>query len=228
MLDALKPEDLRAILGKMVEAAKEGDVAAARLVLAYGVGKPAPAVDPDTLDIQEWQQWQQLPVLPEVLQALMGPLQVPIANFIARTLSPISQVSFGKEIASQIEAAFPPQPGAPSAQAQGPAPVVPRDQPGQAGPAPAAGLASASGRVAAKGAPAQARKEQRPQTSAEQETEKPDRPPERGFNEAAADSPARLAQLLALCQQLLGPAPPTEANPTQENPSGNLEALLRP
>jgi len=55
------PDDLRAILAQMVEAAKQGDVAAARLVLAYGVGKPAPAVDPDTLDVQEWALWQHNP-----------------------------------------------------------------------------------------------------------------------------------------------------------------------
>jgi len=61
MLEALMPDDLRAILAQMVEAAKQGDVAAARLVLAYGVGKPAPAVDPDTLDVQEWALWQHNP-----------------------------------------------------------------------------------------------------------------------------------------------------------------------
>src|SRR5260370_1376356 len=79
LLEAVAPPDLRAIIGKVGEAAKQGGVAAARLVLAYTVGKPAPAVDPDTLDLQEWALWQQMPVLAQVLQSVMGPLQVPLA-----------------------------------------------------------------------------------------------------------------------------------------------------
>ena len=38
----------------MAELALAGDVQAAKLVLAYAVGKPAAAPDPDRLDVEEW------------------------------------------------------------------------------------------------------------------------------------------------------------------------------
>src|SRR6516165_1785352 len=71
LLDTVTSEDLRAIVGRLVEAAKQGDVTAARLILSYTVGKPAPSVDPDTLDLQEWALWQQMPVLAQTLQSLL-------------------------------------------------------------------------------------------------------------------------------------------------------------
>src|SRR6185295_8345855 len=53
-LVACRNEDIIAIAKSMIEKAKEGDAAAAKLVLAYGLGKPAETVDPDRLDIEEW------------------------------------------------------------------------------------------------------------------------------------------------------------------------------
>jgi hypothetical protein len=41
-----------------VQKAKEGDVAAAKLVLAYAIGKPTEAVNPDTVDLEEWRLHQ--------------------------------------------------------------------------------------------------------------------------------------------------------------------------
>jgi hypothetical protein len=51
-------EDLRAVCRALLERAKGGDVAAAKLALGYLVGKPEKAVDPDTLDEQEWHLWR--------------------------------------------------------------------------------------------------------------------------------------------------------------------------
>jgi hypothetical protein len=57
-LKAVTAEDVAAIARAMIAKAKEGDVAAAKVVLQYTLGKPAQAVDPDRLDEGEWQQWQ--------------------------------------------------------------------------------------------------------------------------------------------------------------------------
>jgi hypothetical protein len=51
-------EDLRAVCRALLERAKGGDVAAAKLALGYLVGKPDKPVDPDTLDEQEWHIWR--------------------------------------------------------------------------------------------------------------------------------------------------------------------------
>ena len=59
---AVTEEDIEAIAKRLVEQAKAGDVAAARLLLSYAIGQPTEAVDPDTLDQQEWAIFRQVPV----------------------------------------------------------------------------------------------------------------------------------------------------------------------
>ncbi|MFO0846281.1 MAG: hypothetical protein U0797_28550 [Gemmataceae bacterium] len=56
-LEAVPDEDLTAILKKMVELAKEGDVPAAKLVLQYTLGKPVSQPHPDRIDRDEMQAW---------------------------------------------------------------------------------------------------------------------------------------------------------------------------
>ncbi len=52
-LDRVDPDKLQALVDKLLEMALAGDLAALKLVLAYTLGRPAPAVDPDGLDAQE-------------------------------------------------------------------------------------------------------------------------------------------------------------------------------
>ena len=53
ILNRLTEEDLLAITEALLAKAKQGSVSAAKLLLAYGIGKPASAPDPDRLDGQE-------------------------------------------------------------------------------------------------------------------------------------------------------------------------------
>jgi hypothetical protein len=57
--EAVSHQDLVEIARALKDRARGGDVAAARLVLAYVVGKPADVVEPDTLDLQEFQQYEE-------------------------------------------------------------------------------------------------------------------------------------------------------------------------
>src|SRR5947199_9441082 len=59
LLESVSEDDLRAIVAEVVDQAKDGDLGAAKLVLAYVVGRPVPAVDPDRLDIEEIQVYQE-------------------------------------------------------------------------------------------------------------------------------------------------------------------------
>src|SRR5439155_23196516 len=54
LLDRVSNDDLGAIVDKLVEKAKEGDLGAARLVLSYTVGKPGAVADPDRVDVEEF------------------------------------------------------------------------------------------------------------------------------------------------------------------------------
>jgi hypothetical protein len=53
ILDCLTDDDMRVIVRKMIELAKEGSVSAARLLFQYGLGRPTEAVSPDRVDIDE-------------------------------------------------------------------------------------------------------------------------------------------------------------------------------
>jgi hypothetical protein len=57
-LDSVSGDDVEAILAKMVELAKGGDVPAARLVLQYTLGRPVPSAHPDRLDRDEVEAFQ--------------------------------------------------------------------------------------------------------------------------------------------------------------------------
>jgi hypothetical protein len=57
-LDGVSGDDVEAILAKMVELAKAGDVPAARLVLQYTLGRPVPCAHPDRLDRDEVEAFQ--------------------------------------------------------------------------------------------------------------------------------------------------------------------------
>jgi hypothetical protein len=61
LLGRVTPEDVEAVADELIRQAKEGDLAAAKLLLSYTLGKPAPAVDPDTLDWQEWENYRRQP-----------------------------------------------------------------------------------------------------------------------------------------------------------------------
>src|SRR5262249_2804618 len=50
-------ENVKDVAVALLFKAKSGDVAAAKLWLAYAVGKPAETANPDTLDCQEFKRW---------------------------------------------------------------------------------------------------------------------------------------------------------------------------
>ena len=55
LLDAATADDLRSMVRSLLKKAKAGDVAAARLVLAYTIGPPLAATEPDRLDEHEYE-----------------------------------------------------------------------------------------------------------------------------------------------------------------------------
>src|SRR5438874_2406394 len=57
----------------MAELALAGDVQAAKLVLAYAVGKPAAAPDPDRLDVEEWDHFKNTAPMTNEAEDLLTP-----------------------------------------------------------------------------------------------------------------------------------------------------------
>jgi hypothetical protein len=86
-MNAVTAEDMAAIARALIDKAKEGDAAAARIVLHYTMGKPADTVDPDRLDEMEWQQWRREAQIGEWDRVCMG-MHVSLANYLARFAVP--------------------------------------------------------------------------------------------------------------------------------------------
>ena len=59
IINRLTEEDLLAITEALLAKAKQGNVGAAKLLLAYGIGKPASSPDPDRLDGQELEHFKE-------------------------------------------------------------------------------------------------------------------------------------------------------------------------
>jgi hypothetical protein len=69
-LSVATEERMKALGEKLYAAAVSGDWQAAKLLLLFVIGRPADAVDPDTLDRDEWKQSQEWPHGSDVFAAL--------------------------------------------------------------------------------------------------------------------------------------------------------------
>jgi hypothetical protein len=66
LLEVVSEQDVQDVAVQLVLLSRAGDVAAMKLLLAYAIGKPTEAVDPDSLDLKEWQLYRQSLARPEV------------------------------------------------------------------------------------------------------------------------------------------------------------------
>jgi hypothetical protein len=71
LLESATEERLRELGEQLYRAARAGDWAAAKLFLAYCVGKPAEGVDPDAVDLDEWRRAAASPTASEVAAAMI-------------------------------------------------------------------------------------------------------------------------------------------------------------
>jgi hypothetical protein len=67
-LEELTPDDVRALVRRLHTQALSGDVPCATLLLRYALGRPPEAIDPDTLDVDEWQKLASMPAYAELAQ----------------------------------------------------------------------------------------------------------------------------------------------------------------
>src|SRR5262249_16953686 len=71
--EALTPQHIQVVMLAMWELAAKGDKEAARIVLAYGPGKPQPGADPDSLDAHEMRNYfAQIVPMPAVIEMMKG------------------------------------------------------------------------------------------------------------------------------------------------------------
>ncbi len=107
LVEAVTKEDLAAIARTMVEQARAGNVAAARFVASYVIGKPTPAPDPDRLDAQEWKNFKETaPMAKEMPQVAMAPdPKEPLRQ--VRIARPLLAYALGRQIQEHCKKAPP-------------------------------------------------------------------------------------------------------------------------
>ncbi len=88
LLARVTPEDLGDVAEELLRRAKDGDVAAAKLLLSYALGKPAAAVDPDTLDLHEWELYRRAPDPAPEMAAAAHRVPLPLALTYLRAALP--------------------------------------------------------------------------------------------------------------------------------------------
>jgi hypothetical protein len=86
--DAVSDQDLQDLAARLLQEARGGDLAATKVLFAYTIGRPTEAVDPDTLDLQEWRLFHQTPVRAEDLARIIESLPADTACALVRAVLP--------------------------------------------------------------------------------------------------------------------------------------------
>jgi hypothetical protein len=99
LVQCVSEEDMRQIANGLLVSAKLGHLPSIRILLMYVLGKPSGAVNPDTLDIDEWRQLVQplAQIAADLPQALMS-VPAPTATDMVRTAQPYAQRMVGEEM----------------------------------------------------------------------------------------------------------------------------------
>ena len=106
LLDAVSEADLVNVIEMLKAKAMEGDVAAAKLLLSYTIGKPVDPPNPDTLDLDEFGILvKNHDVPPETFTALLNAMPV---DLLLKIVRPILPFLFDSKQAKARELLFPP------------------------------------------------------------------------------------------------------------------------
>jgi hypothetical protein len=84
LLEVVNEEEMRQVAFSLLIQAKGGNLAAIKLLLQYVLGKPAEAVDPDRLEVDEWRLAQESKTDAVEMQQMLGQLPAQTANILVR------------------------------------------------------------------------------------------------------------------------------------------------
>jgi hypothetical protein len=102
LLDAVSEKEICEIAQIMCARARQGDVAAAKFIFSYIVGKPVHVVDPDRLDLEEYNLYRQRPVDPEELNAIVGGTPVSLGVDMVRMAGTINEAKMRGSIGRMV------------------------------------------------------------------------------------------------------------------------------
>ena len=90
LVNTVTAEDLAKVAAAMIKKAGKGDVAAARLVFQYVLGKPSDPPDPDRVDVDEWENVKEHARPPSEMAEVLDRLPAAKASELTRIVWPCS------------------------------------------------------------------------------------------------------------------------------------------
>jgi hypothetical protein len=102
MLEVVTEEEILAVATRLLQMSKEGNLAAARLLLSYTIGKPSPSVNPDTLDLAEWHLFDQESVDPQAVFSLNNRFPLSMVCHLLRCMTPVRSHCLTEEVRKAI------------------------------------------------------------------------------------------------------------------------------
>jgi hypothetical protein len=109
LLECISEDDLRQMMQALVLKAKQGDLQALRLVLAYTVGRPGAAVDPDRVDVEEFALFREEAKSPDDFMASIRGMQAGWACDLLRGILPAMTREYCRRAHPLIEPYLPPE-----------------------------------------------------------------------------------------------------------------------
>jgi hypothetical protein len=102
LCDSVTDDDIQALTRTLLEKARAGDIAAIKLLFAYTIGRPADAVNPDTLDVDELQCFHRQALPPDM--PMPPPVGVPtaLACQVLRGLMPAREDAMRQALADRL------------------------------------------------------------------------------------------------------------------------------
>ena len=100
--DSFTDDEMNQIFRMLYVKAVSGDISAAKLVLAYKIGKPLPAPHPDSIDRDEWDHYQNDVMKKEEMQQVLSNFPSQVGNDIVRVSLPIMTAGRLNEFAEQL------------------------------------------------------------------------------------------------------------------------------
>jgi hypothetical protein len=106
MLKRVTAEDIERLMGKLLELADAGCIQAIKLVLAYTIGKPQPAPNPDRMDADEWEVYtEQAPMKVEaaaVLHAGEPAAHLEMVRAVRPIISQVVKMQMAQEVSQMM------------------------------------------------------------------------------------------------------------------------------
>ncbi|HEY1859535.1 MAG TPA: hypothetical protein VGG61_04230 [Gemmataceae bacterium] len=96
--EAVTEDDVRSLAQQLLVKAREGDLAAVKVLFAYAIGRPTEAVDPDTLDLDEWQLFLRNPADVTEVKRILNSLPSSLACTLLRTMLPFTESRLKNEV----------------------------------------------------------------------------------------------------------------------------------